>query len=107
MSNMDPTAQSGWKRTAMHSALAVAFTNLAFVAPAVAVCPVTTATISTAVGPQTPCPGDTVTVTSTGSATSTAGNPAAGFLYGADLAGRLTNDGAIYGGGAVCHGRMA
>lgn len=92
------TGQLGWKRTAIHSALALAFANVVFVAPAAAVCPTTNTTISTAVGKQTPCPGDTITVTSTGSVSgvdSGKGLLNTAFEYTGNLSGALNNSGTI------------
>lgn len=87
-----------WKRTTIHSALALAFANLAFISSAAAVCPPSTTTISTAVSKQTPCPGDTVTVSSTGSVSGTdSGGKGlnAAFEYAGSLSGALNNSGTI------------
>ena len=58
-----------WQRSAIHSAIALAFTNVVFVAPSAAIQDCTpTSSISTALtATQRPCNNDTVTVTSTGS----------------------------------------
>ena len=98
MSNENRAVQPGWKRTAIHSALALAFTNVVFVAPAAAICITKTTTISTEVGPQSACPDDTVTVTSTGSVSSVAGAGKGGdaaFWFFGGLAGTLNNSGTI------------
>ena len=92
-------AGPGWNRTAIHSALALAFANAVFVAPAAAVCVPATTTISTAVSQQErSCPGDTVTVTSAGAVTGAAVGGKGGvvaFEYTNGLSGALNNSGTI------------
>ena len=90
------TAAPDWKRTTIHSALALAFANAVFVPYATAACVPATTTISTAVSKQTPCSADTVTVTSTGSVSGASGGKGSfnAFEY-SSLGGALNNSGTI------------
>ena len=86
-----------WQRSAIHSAIALAFTNVVFVAPSAAIQDCTpTSSISTALtATQRPCNNDTVTVTSTGSVkVEGSGNVVTAFQY-QSLDGSLANAGTI------------
>ena len=86
-----------WQRSAIHSAIALAFTNVVFVAPSAAIQDCTpTSSISTALtATQRPCHNDTVTVTSTGSVkVEGSGNVVTAFQY-QSLDGSLANAGTI------------
>ena len=98
MTSRKRAAVPGWNRTVIHSALALAFVNVAFVVPAAAVCAPASTTITTAVGKQMPCPGDTVTVTTSGSVSGSDSGGKGGFNafeYTNNLSGALTNSGTI------------
>ena len=98
MTSRKRAAVPGWNRTVIHSALALAFVNVAFVVPAAAVCAPANTTITTAVGKQMPCPGDTVTVTTSGSVSGSDSGGKGGFNafeYTNNLSGALTNSGTI------------
>ena len=86
-----------WQRSAIHSAIALAFTNVVFVAPSAAIQDCTpTSSISTALtATQRPCNNDTVTVTSTGSVkVEGSGDVVTAFQY-QSLDGSLANAGTI------------